>query len=215
MMIEPSQDTMRANVPFDSHPESKGRLIYRTFILGLLAAWGFFMSPSQAAVTPLDPANTAKTTSTLSYVWTLVAGASYTAVISAEEAFATPVSSTVLTSNSTTYANLNLGTSYYFEVKLATEGDSSYSAVLTTRTRLAQAPLSAAGNGVVSVTSSTIQVHWTVSNPNPIGTLYKVSYASHTIPPEDYALYTTATSTPLTGLLADTTYFFHVHTIDV
>lgn len=94
--------------------------------------------------TNLSPAVTGVTTSSFSVSYTS-AGPQYQVAMATSNDFATPLSSGILTIQTTTYIGLNSNTTYWFEVKVATEGDSSYTNV-STMTLIIVTPAGGGGN---------------------------------------------------------------------
>ncbi|MFC1522159.1 fibronectin type III domain-containing protein [Elusimicrobiota bacterium] len=75
----------------------------------------------------LDPSLSAVYMTSMTITWDSVGGASYNAVLATDSGYSTIISSGLLPTNTTTYIGLSGGSTYYFEVKLSTEADSSYS----------------------------------------------------------------------------------------
>ena len=71
--------------------------------------------------TPLNPAFTVGSATTLAAVWASVPNSTYTVVFSSSSSFATIISSVAQTDNSASYSGLTPDTSYYLRVKLSTE----------------------------------------------------------------------------------------------
>gem|GEM_PF-3494776 len=78
------------------------------------------------ALTALNPAFSAVYVSSFTANWTAVSGATYVAVLASDSGYGSVVSSGALTANTTAYAGLSPGASYYFEVKLSTETNAAY-----------------------------------------------------------------------------------------
>ncbi|MBI4668220.1 MAG: hypothetical protein HY747_03385, partial [Elusimicrobia bacterium] len=58
--------------------------------------------------------------------WGVVSGANYVAVLATDSSYSSIISSGALSANTTTYAGLSGGTTYYFQVKLSTETDVAF-----------------------------------------------------------------------------------------
>ena len=79
------------------------------------------------SVTTLAPSMTAPAVGSLTASWTAIAGSNFIAVLASDPAYATIVSSGLVTGTSTaTYNGLTNYSTYYFEVKLSTEADAAY-----------------------------------------------------------------------------------------
>ncbi|MBU2574724.1 MAG: T9SS type A sorting domain-containing protein, partial [Elusimicrobia bacterium] len=76
--------------------------------------------------TPLNPAFTARTPTSLTVSWATVAGANYVAVLASDSGYSSIVSSITQSETTKAFSGLSAGTSYYFEVKLATETDAAF-----------------------------------------------------------------------------------------
>lgn len=92
---------------------------------------------TQAAVesctsTTLSPSVFAGASSSFSVTYTSAAASSYVVVMSSNSDFSAPRSSGSTLANTTSYANLTQGVTYYFEVKIATEADCAYSVSIST-----------------------------------------------------------------------------------
>ncbi|MBI4370124.1 MAG: hypothetical protein HY547_07840, partial [Elusimicrobia bacterium] len=84
--------------------------------------------PVPLSSTPLNPAWTSSSSTTLAASWG-GAGSSWIAVLT-QSGFTMPLSSGTVISNTTSYANLIPGTGYNFKVKIATEPDTSFTSNL-------------------------------------------------------------------------------------
>jgi C1A family cysteine protease/uncharacterized protein YccT (UPF0319 family) len=84
------------------------------------------LPPNSSAVTYLAPAVATTGYTSLSFNWTAVPGASYVAVLAADSAYTTIVSSGATAAASAQYSSLLAGKQYYFEVKLSTEADAAF-----------------------------------------------------------------------------------------
>ncbi|MBU2574490.1 MAG: hypothetical protein KKH28_10480, partial [Elusimicrobia bacterium] len=76
--------------------------------------------------TPLNPAFTARSTTSLTASWTTVVGANYVAVLASDSGYSSIVSSVTQSGNTKVFSGLSAGTAYYFEVKLSTETDAAF-----------------------------------------------------------------------------------------
>jgi len=74
----------------------------------------------------LNPTFTARTSSSLTASWATVPGANYMAVLASDSGYSNIVSSVTQSGNTKTFTGLSGGTTYYFEVKLATETDAAF-----------------------------------------------------------------------------------------
>ena len=90
--------------------------------------WGFNVTGITPAVgsTALTPVFTARSGTTLTTSWSVVAGANYVAVLASESGYSSIVSSVTQSGNTKAFSGLSAGTAYYFEVKLATETDVAF-----------------------------------------------------------------------------------------
>lgn len=64
--------------------------------------------------------------------WSSAGNVSFNVVMSSNSNYSAPVSSDALATNTTTYLNLTQNVTYYFQVKVATEAECAYSAVIST-----------------------------------------------------------------------------------
>ncbi len=94
--------------------------------------------------TALAPDFIVRTTTTLTASWTAVTGANYVAVLASDSGYASAVSSVTQSETTKAYSGLSAGTSYYFEVKLATETDTAF-----------------ASNRISTITTSAPALAWT------------------------------------------------------
>lgn len=85
---------------------------------------GFTVTPVSS--TFLNPAFTARATTSLTASWPAVAGANYVAVLASDSGYSSIVSSVTQSENTKTFSGLSAGTAYYFEVKLSTETDDAF-----------------------------------------------------------------------------------------
>ena len=93
-----------------------------------------------AGLTPLAPAFTASSSTTLTAGWTAVSGAEYVAVLASDNGYLHIVSSATQSGNTAVFGGLAPGTSYYFEVKLSTEGDGAFAVNLLSTATLTSTP---------------------------------------------------------------------------
>ena len=140
--------------------------------------------------------------------WTALGGPGYWAVLSADPAFTTWVSSQTLGAGVTTYSysGLTPNTTYYFKVKDSSLDDSAYTAAVSSATPPA-APV-AAPFAAVYITSSSLQ--W-ADGGNPPGTWYRAEAAideGFTQPPVSSAA--AAAAAVITAMAPNTTYYFRV-----
>jgi hypothetical protein len=99
--------------------------------------------PAAARATVLNPFLAVVTSTTITAQWTNVPGNNYIAVLATDPAFNSVVSSLTITNTfRSTFTALTPLITYYFEVKISTESDASYSAALSaTTTGTVLAPL--------------------------------------------------------------------------
>jgi sugar lactone lactonase YvrE len=103
----------------------------------------------------------------LSVAWNVVAGNSYLMVLSSTADFSTQISSAVggLNQNTTSYYGLTPAT-YYFEVKISTNPDASYSASISTYIAPIPPPPPPANVQFTSVSTYTLSVSWSLVTGN-------------------------------------------------
>ena len=90
--------------------------------------------------TSLSPFISGVTSSSMTIRWTTVGAANYQFVIGDNSNFASPISSGIMSGGTTTHLSLDAGTTYYGQVKISTESDSSYQSVSTYTYRTGLAP---------------------------------------------------------------------------
>ncbi|OHE76845.1 MAG: hypothetical protein A2107_09595 [Verrucomicrobia bacterium GWF2_62_7] len=156
--------------------------------------------------TPLRPALTAATMTSLTASWAAVsAGSSYVAVLSSAADYTGIVSSATVAANTAAFAGLQPYTTYFFEVKLSTESDTAYSGN--------QAEWRTAPGGTLlapalaAVAQKTLSAGWNIA----AGASYNVVLAADA----NYTVVlssTVETSSPTvyTGLVPDTSYYLMV-----
>lgn len=139
----------------------------RRCLITLLAA----LLPAAAQAQVGSVTMTSLSTGSFSVSWAIGALSSPTVVLSGDN-FATTISSAqgALGQGATAYANLVPNTTYWFQVKHATETDAAYASFNASRSTVTYARQPAAGP-VGGVGAATLTASWT-SNGNPAGTLY-------------------------------------------
>ena len=156
---------------------------------------------------------TATDSSTISVAWNTVTNANgYVIQYATNTAFTAGVASMTVSSQSTTSVNLtglNANTTYYVRIVATGTGDyseSDYSTTKSATTHKAKLAAPALGN-VAATSNNTISVAWNVvSNANG----YRVEYATTDTFADKKSVSVTVTSTTLTELNANTTYYVRV-----
>ncbi|MCX5792032.1 MAG: hypothetical protein NTY45_07425 [Elusimicrobia bacterium] len=188
---------------------SCGKTIKRLALAALLLCPALTAS----ALTDLRPTVSDYTASSITFSWN--SSGTFVAAISTNSNFSTFIATGPLTSNTTTYTNLNLNTTYYFQVKKQSEGDAAYALNRVTVSTWAAAPsapyFEPSRFSAVSSSLAVAGLGWNTGG-NPDWTIYEVQYASNPAfsgaLAADYQL--AAISIDVGGLDANTTYYFSI-----
>jgi hypothetical protein len=132
-------------------------------------------------------------------------GATYIAVLADDSGFTSIRSSAPVVGNSATYSGLSEYTTYYFEVKVSTEGDAAYGVnSLAVRTAAVYAPLTPR---LTSASSNALAFAWNSVS----GAQYTVVFSTAAdFSAYSYSLTQNSNSASFTGLSSDTTYYLEV-----
>src|SRR5205085_36520 len=123
-----------------------------------------------ASSTTLNPVFSLVGSSSLTINW-ISAGSSYVAVLSTNSGFTTILASSTLNANATSYLGLVPNTSYYFEVKVATESNASFSLNSISTKTLAATSSTSLNPLFTFVSSSTLSVSWVPTGTSVVAVL--------------------------------------------
>ncbi len=159
--------------------------------------------------TALSPAFSGVTLSSLTVSWTSVSGSNYNAVISTDSSFVVSLSSSLLLGlNTTGYSGLSSAVTYYFKVKISTEGDSAYTSPAISTVTLSTTTITNLNPAFSGVTQSSLTVSWTsIVNSTYVAVLAIDSGFSGIL---SSTTYLGTNTTGFTGLLSFSTYYFEV-----
>ena len=156
-------------------------------------------------VSPLFPVVTAVSSGAITVAWNGRPDVSYVIVLSRDSGFTSIASSTTQLGNSKTFPGLSGSTGYWFEVKISTEADASYTvSFLTAQTLPSVTPLVTA---VTLVSSVAINVAWTAV---PGATYVAVFSANSSFSPVISSVTLTDAFKWFTGLSPAASYYFEV-----
>ncbi len=159
--------------------------------------YGTVLSPVFSGVTPTG----------ISASWTLVPGSNYTIVLSSSSGYTAPVSSqtTVSGGNSAVFGGLSPATTYYLEVKLASETDAGF-----VPNQASTVTLVSPGTALfpaLTASSNTVAASWTAVT----GATYNAVFSLNSgFSPAVSSGTLTGNTTAYTGLASLTSYYFEV-----